>query len=246
MKSTRESLWAAPPGDRPREKLQRLGPAGLSDAELVALVLGTGLPGVNVLDSAASLLAQAGGVHELMVMTVRELRALMGVGIATAGRVVAVSELWRRAYDPLPGRQIEQPGDLVDVVRAFVAMRTPSPPPSLPSASPSTYVVVADDELRVRVVVALAHGEGDGTGESIPSVVPRVLHEVLYRGGSAFALAVVEHPSVVAAGGRGLVGEERREELRALRDVMKLAASTVGLRYLSTVVIAATDWTVVD
>ncbi|MCU1482494.1 MAG: threonyl-tRNA synthetase [Subtercola sp.] len=267
MKSTRESLWAAPPGDRPREKLQRLGPAGLSDAELVALVLGTGLPGVNVLDSAASLLAQAGGVHELMVMTVRELRALMGVGIATAGRVVAVSELWRRAYDPLPGRQIEQPGDLVDVVRAFVAMRTPPPPALMPPTvapptvtppeespppeepepagalpTPSTYIVVADSELRVRVVVSLAHGEG----ESIPSLVPRVLHEVLYRGGSAFALAVVEHPSALAPGGASVLGMERREELRALRDVMKLAASTVGLRYLSTVVIGPSDWDVVD
>src|ERR1700712_4318044 len=112
MKSSRESVWAVAPGDRPREKLERLGPGGLTDSELVALVLGSGVRGVNVLDTAASLLTKAGGVQELMVMTVRELMALMGVGLATAGRVVAVSELWRRVHNPLPGVVIERPNDV--------------------------------------------------------------------------------------------------------------------------------------
>jgi DNA repair protein RadC len=304
MKSTRESLWAVAPSDRPREKLERLGPGGLTDSELVALVLGSGLPGINVLDNAASLLEQAGGVQELMVMTVRELKALMGVGVATAGRVVAVSELWRRAHDPLPGARIGQPHDIVEIVRAFVAARSPASPgdtarvaagggagsagsagpagppgggdgaagapgdgvgsagspgdgvvsagalsdgdgdgaagpPGPPgkatvSAGGTSYVVVADDEMRVLVVVPLARSDG----ESIPSLVPRILHEVLYRGGAAFALAVLEPES--------LPTPTDEAERRAIRDVLKLASSTVGLRYLSTVVMTPTTWSTVD
>ncbi|MEF2975603.1 UPF0758 domain-containing protein [Subtercola sp. YIM 133946] len=307
MTPSRESLWAVAPADRPRERLARLGPAGLTDAELVALVLGSGLPGVNVLDNAASLLAQAGGVQELMVMTVRELTALAGVGVATAGRVVAVSELWRRAHDPLPGTRIEHPRDIVDVVRAFLSTRAdphpsaataaypprsaatrtdphPSaataahPQPSAatradphPSAAtatgscPSTLVIVADEELRVRVVVALAPvantpavpGEaGAGDRWSIRSLVPRVLHEVLYRGGSAFALVELRPPAPATVGAPGSAdatsdGGVRPpaydlDELRAARDVLRLAAATVGLRFLSTVVISGDDWSVVD
>jgi hypothetical protein len=326
MKSTRESLWAVAPSDRPREKLERLGPGGLTDSELVALVLGSGLPGINVLDNAASLLEQAGGVQELMVMTVRELKALMGVGVATAGRVVAVAELWRRAHDPLPGVQIGQPNDIVDIVRAFVAARSPAPPAdialaaatdggaapgeasgdaapvgslgdaapvgslgdaapvgSLDDAAPvgslgdaapgeafcgetvpreasgddtapvgssddgamsavgQTYVVVADEEMRVRVVVPLARS----AGESIPSLVPRVLHEVLYRGGAAFALAILE-PEPMRTSSLHAESSTEEAERRAIRDVLKLASSTVGLRYLSTVLMTPTSWSTVD
>ncbi|MCU1475675.1 MAG: threonyl-tRNA synthetase [Subtercola sp.] len=299
MKSTRESLWAVAPSDRPREKLERLGPGGLTDSELVALVLGSGLPGINVLDNAASLLEQAGGVQELMVMTVRELKALMGVGVATAGRVVAVAELWRRAHDPLPGVQIGQPNDIVEIVRAFVAARSPAPPAdialaaatdggaapgeasgdaapvgSLGDAAPGeasgdetvpressrgddapgessddgamsavgqTYVVVADEEMRVRVVVPLARS----AGESIPSLVPRVLHEVLYRGGAAFALAILE-PEPMRTLSLHAESSTEEAERRAIRDVLKLASSTVGLRYLSTVLMTPTSWSTVD
>ncbi|MEA9984748.1 UPF0758 domain-containing protein [Subtercola sp. RTI3] len=226
MKTTRTSLWSVAPGDRPREKLERLGPAGLSDSELVALVLGSGLPGVNVLDSATSLLSQAGGVAELMGMTVHELKALMGVGVATAGRVVAVAELWRRANDPGAGAVLEHPHDIVDAVRAFLMARA-----SAAGGRVTTVVVVADSELRVRVVVPMASGEGEG----IRPLVARVLHEVLYRGGAAFALAEVR-PELPTDDAR----------LYAVRDVLKLASATVGLRFLSTVVVTPDDWCAVE
>ncbi|PPF80734.1 hypothetical protein C5B96_10600 [Subtercola sp. Z020] len=270
MTTPRHSLWAVAPNDRPRERLERLGPSGLSEAELVALVLGSGMPGVNVLDSARSLLDQAGGVTELMTMTVGELKSLMGVGVATAGRVVAVAELWRRANDPPPGPLLETPQHVVAAVRAHLAARAAASAEGAPagekvpaSGSPAggnapaegspagdngpagespagenapagespvgknaLFVVVADGELRLRVVVPLPDRG---------SLVAAVLHEVLYRGGSAFAVAVrpTGHP-------------EPDDGLRATRDVLKLAAATVGLRYLSTVVVTESGWSTLD
>ncbi|RFA17028.1 hypothetical protein B7R22_01650 [Subtercola boreus] len=211
------------------------------------------MPGVNVLDSAGSLLRQTGGVTELMGMTVGELRSLMGVGVATAGRIVAVAELWRRANDPPPGDVLETPQHVVRAVRVFLAAQ-PAEPVHVDTA-PALLVVVADSELRLRRVVplvgALAVQPRRGASASLPApppprvpasapasapmtmhaLVAATLHEVLYRGGSAFALAFVpgDHP-------------ERTDELRAIRDVLKLASTTVGLRYLSTVVVTEDDW----
>ncbi|CAN5266179.1 hypothetical protein BH09ACT6_BH09ACT6_07820 [soil metagenome] len=263
MKTSGKSLWAVRPEDRPREKLERLGPAGLSDSELVALVLGSGMPGVNVLDSARSLLDQAGGVQELMGMTVRELKALMGVGVATAGRVVAVAELWRRAHDPPPGPVIERPADVVSAVRQHLAVRSPSK-----TYSPA-HLVITDHELRLRWVVPVEISPG----ENIGSFVARVLHEVLYRGSAAFAVAWVTARSVGTAGAEAAAGSavnaggaggavgavsaggadagpgDARDvdpddptDKRAIRDVLKLAAATVGLRYLSTLVVSGEEW----
>ncbi|MDF2444392.1 MAG: hypothetical protein JWR01_2595 [Subtercola sp.] len=255
MTTPRESLWTVAPEDRPRERLARLGPGGLSDAELVALVLGSGMPGVNVLVSAGSLLRQTGGVTELMTMTVGELRSLMGVGVATAGRIVAVAELWRRANDPPPGPVLESPQQVVDAVRAYLVAHPQAGVDGLvvtDTGAPLLVLVVADSELRLRVVVpligALAAAEPAATSpepkEGRPRVRPQAtaraqtgalvasaLHEVLYRGGTAFALAFVpgDHP-------------ERTDELRAIRDVLKLASTTVGLRYLSTVIVTESDW----
>ena len=53
------------PHDRPREKLERLGPSALGDNELVALVLGSGARGRDVLELANAVLEDCGGLHGL-------------------------------------------------------------------------------------------------------------------------------------------------------------------------------------
>jgi DNA repair protein RadC len=84
------------PHDRPREKLERLGPAGLGDNELLALVLGSGSRGRDALDLANRLIAEAGGVHGLTRVTAGDLRRVTGIGRARAAQVVAAIELGRR------------------------------------------------------------------------------------------------------------------------------------------------------
>ncbi|QWT24340.1 hypothetical protein KPL76_02715 [Subtercola sp. PAMC28395] len=208
---------------------------------------------MNVLDSARLLLEQSGGVQELMGLTVRELRQLIGVGAATAGRLVAVAELWRRAHDPPPGPVVATASDIARAIRAQreadaeftlqsagdvtgpVAPTPGAPDPVLdsPAIGPSVfssravYLVITDAELRLRWVIAIATCES----ESIAVLASRVLHEVLFRGGAAFALAWV-----------GDDDQPDQSEAHSLRDVLKLASATVGLTFLSALVLTSTDW----
>lgn len=84
------------PHDRPREKLERLGAAGLGDNELLALVLGSGARGTDALAIANRLIAEAGGVHALARCGVHDLQRVDGVGRARAAQVLAAVELGRR------------------------------------------------------------------------------------------------------------------------------------------------------
>jgi len=82
--------------DRPREKLERLGPSALGDNELLALVLGSGSRGCDVLDLANILLDACGGLHGLTRAAAADLRRVPGVGGARAAQVLAAVELGRR------------------------------------------------------------------------------------------------------------------------------------------------------
>ena len=84
------------PHDRPREKLERLGAAGLGDNELLALVLGSGSRHSDALTLANHLMEFAGGLHGLTRKGVHDLRHVAGVGRARAAQVLAAVELGRR------------------------------------------------------------------------------------------------------------------------------------------------------
>ncbi|MDP4300934.1 RadC family protein [Leptothrix discophora] len=82
---------------RPREKLLALGPAALADAELLALLLRTGLKGTGVLEWAGELLKRFGGLSGLLGTDVAALREVKGLGPAKRAELQAVLELARRA-----------------------------------------------------------------------------------------------------------------------------------------------------
>jgi (E)-4-hydroxy-3-methyl-but-2-enyl pyrophosphate reductase len=82
---------------RPREKLLAQGAAALADAELLALLLRTGLPGTGVLQLAEQLLAAFGGLPGLLQANAEDLRSVRGLGPAKRAEVVAVLELARRS-----------------------------------------------------------------------------------------------------------------------------------------------------
>jgi DNA repair protein RadC len=82
--------------DRPRERLDRDGVAGLGDHELVALVLGQGGRAGSALELAARLLAAVGGVHGLTRVSYDELRRQPGLGAGRAAQEIAAGELGRR------------------------------------------------------------------------------------------------------------------------------------------------------
>lgn len=85
-----------PQGERPREKLLAHGPAGLSDAELLAIFLGSGLRGRDAVATARDLLATHGPLRALLERTPAELTALPGLGPARACALGAALELGTR------------------------------------------------------------------------------------------------------------------------------------------------------
>jgi DNA repair protein RadC len=88
-----------PPGERPRERLLERGAHALSDAELLAVVIGTGSGGVNALDIARQLLAHFGGsLRRLLTAAQRTLLECRGLGPARYATLMASLELARRHY----------------------------------------------------------------------------------------------------------------------------------------------------
>ena len=91
-------LQEMPDEDMPREKLLRLGPGALSDAELLALLVSTGIKGKNVLEVCRELLDKTGGLPALGRMGPQEIRdSCKGIGKAKSCELAAVFELGRRA-----------------------------------------------------------------------------------------------------------------------------------------------------
>src|SRR6187401_2222570 len=84
------------PHDRPREKLERVGAGGLGDNELLAIVLGHGLPRTSALELANAVLATVGGLHGLARASPDDLRRVPGIGTARASQLIAAIEAGRR------------------------------------------------------------------------------------------------------------------------------------------------------
>ncbi len=91
-------LRELPEEDLPREKLMRRGRASLTDEELIALFLRTGLKGCNVLELSAKMKRAAGSLAALGSMEANEIAGLCkGIGPAKAATLAAVFELGQRA-----------------------------------------------------------------------------------------------------------------------------------------------------
>lgn len=93
--------------DRPREKLLRLGAAGLGDNELVAIVVGSGSRSGDALTLAREILDVAGGLHGVPRASIDDLRKVDGMGIAKAAQVLAAVELGRRTLLRCPPARLQ-------------------------------------------------------------------------------------------------------------------------------------------
>jgi len=213
------TIAAMPPDQRPRERLLRLGPDALTDAELIALILGTGRRGASTIDIAQAILREHGGIGGLAACDPVSLAREPGVGTAKSARVVASLTLARRiAHTTAADDVIASSADVVRVAA-----------PLLSGLRRERVVVVVcgpGNRVRARVVVA------DGGADAAPMPVREVLAEVLRRDGVAFAVAH-NHP-----GGDPTPSDADRRTTAALVD----AAERCGLRFLDHVVVAGDAW----
>ena len=98
---------------RPREHLVRSGPKALSDEELLAIMLVSGIQGKNVTTLARDLLEKLD--REKDIPTVKELKELTGLGESKACIVAAMLEFGRRKW--ASGQRIQSPADIFNLIR---------------------------------------------------------------------------------------------------------------------------------
>ena len=170
------------PHDRPREKLERLGPTGLGDNELMALVLGGGTRGHSALDLANSLIEHAGGLLGFTRLNVSALCHVAGVGRARSAQVIAAIELGRRTLvrDTVERPRLATPRQMAGYLL-----------PAYGSCAVEQFgIVMLDSKHRVIRIKLLSIGSLDST-----VVHPR---EVFREAAAAAAAAIVlfhNHPS---------------------------------------------------
>lgn len=170
----------------PRERMRRVGRSALSDAELLALLLGTGRREEPVGQLATRVIAELGGLHRLGRLGPGALEQIDGLGPTKAARLVAAVELGRRVLTrPLPpGLRIASSRD-VDA-----AMR-----PRLADALVEHFLAVAlDAKNRPIGEIEVARG----SLSACPVAPADVFRSLLLEGASGVVL-VHNHPSGVPA-----------------------------------------------
>lgn len=210
-----------PADSRPREKLLQRGPGALTDAELLALLLRTGIQGKNVVALAQELLEQFNGIAGLLHTPAEALKTIKGLGPAKRAELVAVLELARRA---LAQQMQEKPCfDGPQAVRDYLQLQ-------LGARSHEVFAVLfLDSQHRLLAFEELFRGTLTQT-----SVYPR---EVVKRALSLNAAAVIlahNHPS-------GVAEPSRADEF--LTQSLRSALALVDIRVLDHIVIAGSNAT---
>ncbi len=110
--------------DRPREKLLNKGIQSLSDAELIAILIGSGSPQESAVELAKRILnASQNNLHLLGKLSVADLQKFHGIGVAKAVTIIAALELGRRrkVSDIMQRKQITSSRDAFEVFHSLLA-----------------------------------------------------------------------------------------------------------------------------
>jgi DNA repair protein RadC len=205
-----------PPGERPRERLIERGAQSLSDAELLAVVLGAGGAGVSALELARGLLTDFGSLRRLLTAGTQPLLGRRGLGPARYATLMASLELARRHY--------------CEALRAGPAMNAPAATRQFLTAQlrDRPYEVFCclhlDNRHRLIHFEEVFRGTIDGA-----SVHPREVVRQALRYNAAALIFAHNHPSGVAEASQAdeLITRRLRDAL-ALVDIRVLDHLIVG------------------
>ncbi len=205
-----------PEGERPRERLASHGAAALSDAELLAIFLRTGLPGSTALDLARRALDRAGSINALLASSCADFSQTPGLGPAKWTQLQAVMELARRALreDLGSGEALNSPQKLRD----FLALR-------LGGLAHEVFMALyLDAQNRLLADEVLFTGTLTQT-----SVYPREVVKAALKHNAAALILAHNHPS-------GAAEPSRADEL--LTASLKNALAMVDVRVLDHLIVA--------
>ncbi len=220
------SIKEMAPDERPREKLKLRGPAALTNGDLIAILLNTGIVGETVTAVAQRLLVEHDGLLGLSKLDVAELARIRGVGVAKAARLKAALELASRvaALSPEQRPQITSPDDLVNLVGVEMAaldqeqLRVVLLDTKHRVLGVRTVYQGTVNEARVRIAevfrvairhnaVALVAVHNHPSGDPTPSAADVTLTAELARAGSLLDVEVLDHL---------IIGQGRHVSLRRL------------------------------
>ena len=208
-----------PEEERPREKLLKFGPQVLSDAELLALLIGSGTGGVTAVDLAKRLLVEYACLSTLASHGIAELTRMKGIGPACAARILAAFELGRRIEmgSERKNVKVNSPEDVVrfslpefrglkkEVFKAILldsgnrVIRDVTISQGTLNASvvhPREVFKAAVDYLAAGIILIHNHP----SGEPVPSKEDRKVTSQLVKSGEVLGIPVLDH--LIIAGRR--------------------------------------------
>jgi DNA repair protein RadC len=199
-----------PADERPREKLLQRGPAALSDAELLAIFLRTGIPGKTAVDLARELLDEFGNLRTLLQTDQHSFCRAKGLGTAKFVQLQATLEMGRRHLDERLRRSdaLTNPQD----TRRFLSARLRDYPHEVFAC------LFLDNRHRVIHFEELFVGTIDGASVYPREVVKRALHH-----NAAAVILAHNHPSGIA---------EPSQADRRITQRLKDALGLVDIRLL--------------
>ena len=209
-----------PKQERPRERLQRLGPDVLSSHELLALIIGRGIPKRSVLDIAHDLLRKFGSVQGISKATMEELSAISGIGTAKAAQIKAAFELAKRQdlEQDIPPYTVNNPHILVKAIRATIQDK----------AKEHFKLVLLNTRNKVTGIIPISVGTLNAS-----LVHPREVFKEAIHGNAASVILVHNHPSNDL--------EPSEEDVRLTRRMVEVG-TIMGIEVLDHIIISKNDF----
>jgi DNA repair protein RadC len=205
-----------PQDERPRERLLKHGAAALSEAELLAIFLRTGIAGTTAVELGRELLARFGSLRSLFAASLSEVAAVRGLGPAKYVQLQAVIEMTRRALaeDIRERDAMSSPQEVREFLRLSLGAR----------AHEVFLAMFLDSQNRLLGSEELFRGTLTQT-----SVYPREVVKTALRYNAAGVIFAHNHPS-------GVAEPSRADEL--LTQTLKQALSLVEIKTLDHFIVA--------
>lgn len=172
-----------PQGDRPREKLLKNGERSLSDSELLAILLRTGVKGISALDLARKILDKFGAYRNMSHTDIRDWKQIKGLGSAKIAQIKAALEIGRRFREDEVSRDKRKIASAKDVVEIIM--------PQMRDLKKEVFKVVYLDSKNGIIEITEA---ACGTVDHAMPIVREIIHGALQK----FAVSIIcahNHPS---------------------------------------------------
>jgi len=207
--------WAV--DDRPREKMFKLGEEKLSDAEILAVILGTGIKGETALDLARQMINVFGSLRQISSSKTQEWKLIKGLGTAKIAQIRASFELGRRVVEDKLQQELPQIQSARDAANLLS--------PRMRDLKIEVFrVVYLNGQNRVIAIEDIAQG----TVNHVTPIIREILHKALMHYASAIICAH-NHPS-----GSLLPSKEDQ----AFTDAIKSACTLMGVKFIDHIIIS--------